>query len=367
MRKRFAILLAAIMLAAAVLGACGQQAEQPSQTAGNSAAPQTGDNSSAPQDGEKAEPVPVKIGLLKLTSSAPIFIALEKGFFEEEGIEATVEWFEAAQPIAVATASGSVDVGATGITASLYNMIAGGEKLYIVADKGREQPGYSLSALLVHADSPIDSIEDLKGKKIGITQTGSTFHYMAGRLLEKYGMSLADVEIVPLGKVGAMMETLQSKQVDAVILNEPNVTQAVKEGYGKVLTKIGDEFEYQNAGIFFSETFAENRDAAIRFLKAYVKATRYYYDAVLVQENGQFVPGENYDEVVEIIAEYTDQPVDYVKSGLTYIDRDGKLLAEDIQTQIDWYYENDMIEQTIDYQTVVNTELLDEALKLAGN
>lgn len=347
MKKRTAFLLVAVMLMAVILGACGQGKQSSSQNGG-------------------VEPVSVKIGLLKLTSSAPLFIAMEKGFFKEEGIDATFEWFEAAQPIAVATASGSVDIGATGITASLYNMIAEGQKLLIVADKGREKSGYPLSALVVHKDSPIDSVEDLKGKKIGITQTGSTFHYMAGRILENHGMSLADVEIVPLGKVGAMMETLQSKQVDAVILNEPNITQAVKDGYGKVIVPVGDEIEYQNAGIFFSEKFAQNRDAAIRFLKAYVKATRYYHDAALVQENGQTVPGENYDEVIKIIAQYTDQPEENIKLGLPYIDRDGRLLVEDIKTQIEWYARNNMIEKAIDYKTVIDTELLDEAVKLLG-
>jgi NitT/TauT family transport system substrate-binding protein len=162
------------------------------------------------------------------------------------------------------------------------------------------------------------------------------------------------------------METLRSKTVDAVLLNEPNTTTVVKEGYGKVIASIGDEFSYQNAGLFFSQKFANNRDAAVRFLKAYVKATRYYYDAVLVQKDGKLVPGKNYDEVVKIIAKYTGQPEEHIKLGFTYMDRDGKLLAEDIQTQIDWYYKNKMIEKAIDAKTIVNTELLDEAVKALG-
>src|SRR5699024_6185458 len=76
----------------------------------------------------------VDLVMIKLTSSDPLFIAIEKGFFEEENIEVNVEWFDAAQPIAVATTGGSIDVGATGITASLYNMVAGGEDLLIVAE-----------------------------------------------------------------------------------------------------------------------------------------------------------------------------------------------------------------------------------------
>lgn len=351
MNKKAPLAVLAVLLAfAAVLTACGGANEPAPADNANSA------NPAAPA------PVTLDIGMLKLTSSAPLFIGMEKGFFEEEGITVNEKWFDAAQPIAVATVSGDIDIGATGITASLYNMIAAGQKMYIVADKGREQPGYSSTALLVHSESATKSVDELKGKKIGITQTGSTYHYMAGRLLETYGLSLADVELVPLGKIGAMMDALQGKQVDAVLLNEPNVTAAVKEGYGKVIASIGDEFEYQTSAIFFSEQMANNRDAAIRFMKAYAKATNYYYDAVLGKENGQTAPGANYDEVVDIIAKYTDQPEENIKLGLPYMDRDGRLLADDIQTQIDWYTANGMIEGSLDASAIVKTDFLEEAL-----
>ncbi|MFC4024746.1 ABC transporter substrate-binding protein [Oceanobacillus longus] len=347
MRKRTVFALISALFVVCMLAACGQEASNDASGGTDSDAEQTS----------------VEIGMLKLTSSAPLFIAIEKGFFEEEGIDAQVSWFEAAQPIAVATAGGDVNVGATGITASLYNMVAGGEELVIVADKGREQQGYSSSALLVHSDSDIETVEDLKDKKIGITQTGSTFHYMAGRLLEEHGLTSADVELVPVNSIPGLMETLQSKQVDAVLLNEPNITRVLDEGYGKVITQVGDVIDYQTSGIFFSKAFAEDTDTATKFLKAYAKATQYYYDAVLTKENGEIVPGENYDEVVGIIAEYTDQEPAIIERGLPYMDRDGQLLAEDIQIQIDWYAKEDLIGAPVDAEEIVNTDLLDQALK----
>ena len=91
----------------------------------------------------------VKVGVLKLTSSAPLFVGIEKGFFQEHGIEPELVFFQAAAPIATAIATGQVDVGATGLTAALYNIVLGGEQLWIVADKGREWPGYPLTAIVV--------------------------------------------------------------------------------------------------------------------------------------------------------------------------------------------------------------------------
>ncbi|EGO64330.1 ABC transporter substrate-binding protein [Acetonema longum] len=312
---------------------------------------------------------PVKkltVGMLKLTSSAPLFIGIEKGFFREQGLEIDVKWFEAAHPIAVATASNQVDVGGTGITASLLNMVAGGQNLSIVADKGREEKGYSSSALLVTTDlwnQGVRSIDKLKGKKIGITQTGSTFHYMIGRLLESKGLTLADVELVPLGKLGTLMAALQSKQIDAVIVNEPNITKVLKDGYGKLVAQVGDVIEYQTSGLFFSPGLMQDKETAIRFMKAYIKANRYYYDAALVKKDGKPAPGVNFEEVVTIIAAYTGAPVEDVKLGLPYIDRDGRLLSEDIGRQIEWYTKNKMVEKPLDPKSVYDTSLVDAALQ----
>ncbi len=349
-KKNILIVLLVLILSIGLIG-CGSN--------------ETKDNSN--KDSTTEEKSSVDLGMLKLTSSAPLFIAIEKGFFAEENIEVNVEWFDAAQPIAVATTGGSVDVGATGITASLYNMVAGGEDLLIVADKGREQKGYSSTALMVPKNSSIESIEDLKGKDIGITQTGSTFHYMAGRILEEHDLSTDDVNLIPLNSIPGLMETLESEKVDAVLLNEPNITRVVNDDYGKIIAQVGDEIEYQTSGLFFSKGFSENEDVAHRFLKAYIKATQYYYDAVLIKENDEIIPGENYDEVINIIAEYTDQEPDIIKEGLPYMDRNGELLSSDIQTQIDWYYKEGLIEQTIDANDIIKPDLLKKALEDLGD
>src|SRR4029077_19241896 len=75
-------------------------------------------------------PVPgaMKIGVLKLTSSAPIFVGVEKGFCRKFVVDPERVSCQAAAPIATALPAGQLDVGATGLTAALYNIVLGGEK-----------------------------------------------------------------------------------------------------------------------------------------------------------------------------------------------------------------------------------------------
>lgn len=316
--------------------------------------------SDAKKDAPK-EKTKVSLGMLRLTSSAPLFIAMDKGFFAEEGIDIDAQWFDAAHPIAVSTASSKVDVGATGITASLYNMAANGQKLGIVADKGREQKGYSSSALLVATDeynAGVKTLKDIKGKRIGITQKGSTFHYMLGRMLESQGMSLNDVEIVPLNKLSAVMAALESKQIDGCILNEPNITKVQKAGYGKLVVQVGDVIPYQTSAIFYSPEFMNKKDVAVRFMRAYNKACNYYYEAAIEKKDPKKL-----EEVVNIVAKYVKAPAEDIKAGLPYIDKDGKLLVSDIDTQIKWYTANKMISGKLEAKDVANTSFLEEALK----
>lgn len=94
---------------------------------------------------------------------------------------------------------------------------------------------------------------------------------MLGRMLETKGLTLEDVEIVPLGKLSAVMAALESKQIDGAILNEPNITKVQTAGYGKLVTQVGDVIPYQTSALFFSPKFLKNEDAAVRFLRAYKK------------------------------------------------------------------------------------------------
>lgn len=308
----------------------------------------------------------VKVGVLKLTSSAVLFLGVEKGFFKEHGIEPELVFFQAAAPIATALAAGQLDVGATGLTAALFNIVLGGEKLWIVADKGREWPGYPLTAIVVQKElweGGLRTPAGLKGRRIGVTQLGSTFHYHLGNILEKEGLSLADVKVVPLQAMPAVMEALKGKQVDAIMLPQPFPGTAEAQGFGRILAWGGDLFPWQIASVFYSKRFAADRERALNFMKGYVKSSRYYHDAVLVQRDGQLQPGAHYGEVVAITAKYTGGRPEIIRRGFPYQDRNGRLLVEDVDRQMKWWAKHGFIKAPIPLRDIVDTRFLESAIQ----
>jgi len=306
----------------------------------------------------------LKVGALRLSSTAPLFIGIDKGFFESEGIKLEPVWFNAAQPIVVATATGDVDVGATGLTAGLYNSIGQGMKIAVVADKGREWPGYKLTALLVSTEqwkAGVRDLKDLRGKRIGITQIGSTYHYILGNLLEKKGMSLNDVKVVPLGSISSMRDTLISNQIESVFLNQPLVAAVEKGGGGNILLWVGDHLPYQIAAIFYGEKLMKNRPAAVSFMKGYIRSCRYYYDQALIKKEGA-----PYQEILDLISKSTEEKTDAIALALPYNDRNGELLTEDIQKQLDWYFNNGMLSKKMSGNEMVDISFWKEALEQLG-
>lgn len=306
----------------------------------------------------------VKVGALRLSSTAPIFIGMDKGFFEAEGIKVEPVWFKAAAPIAVAMASGDIDVGATGLTAALYNSIAQGMKITVVADKGREWPGYKLTAIIVNPEqwkAGVRDLKDLKGKRIGITQIGSTFHYILGNLLEKKGMSLNDVKAVPLGSVASMRDTVITNQIESAFLVQPHVTAVEKNQSAHVLLWAGDHLPYQIAANFYGEKFMKNRSAAVAFMKGYIRSCRHYYDHALAKKEGA-----QFQEVVSIISKYTEEKPEAVVLALPYMDRNGELYAEDIQKQLDWYERNGMVSKKMSSAELVDLSFWKEAMGQLG-
>jgi NitT/TauT family transport system substrate-binding protein len=131
----------------------------------------------------------IKIGVLKTTASAPIFIASAKDYFAAEGLDAELVFFESAQPIAVAVASGAIDVGNAGFTGGFYGLVGDGA-LRIISGGASEVTGYHNQAFLASNkawDAGLRSLKHMPGHSFAVSQIGSPPHYAMGIAAQKYG------------------------------------------------------------------------------------------------------------------------------------------------------------------------------------
>ncbi len=310
-------------------------------------------------------PTTVRVGTLKLVGGAPLFWAQERGYFRQEGLDVRMVYFGAAAPVATATATGDVEVGATGITGTLFNLAAGGAKIWLVADRGQERPGFPLNAVVVPKssyDAGVRSLRDLRGRRIGLTTLGSTFHYQLAKLLERERLTPQDVELVPLRDLSLVVQALQAGQIAAAILSPPWGAVAEEEGWGKVLFYVGDRLVNQVTGVFYGERMQQNRDVGVAFMKAYVRATREYFDSCLRKVTPTLC-----DSIVRVTAREVGASESAVRKSLPYIDRDARLYLLDVERQIAWYLQNGMLQRPLSIQQFVDLSFVNEAVRQLGH
>jgi NitT/TauT family transport system substrate-binding protein len=307
----------------------------------------------------------LRIGVLKLASSGSVFIAAERGYFAAEGLDAELVFFDAAQPIAVGTVSGDIDIGVTGLTAGFYNL-AGKGALRIIGAQSREEPGYHLVAYLVSNQAyaaGLTSLRDLPGHSVAISQVGSTFHYSAGLIAAKLGFPLASVRLVPLQSMSNMAAAVKGNQVDAGLIPATIAVPLVARGEAHSLGWVGDETPWQLGAMFATQrTLTERRAAVASFIKAYRRGAHDFYDAFLVKgADGTPKEGPQAEALLAIIAKHTGQAAEQIRNGIPYVDPDAKLLVADIYRQVAWYQSQGLVDKSVDAKTILDLSFTEGA------
>ena len=310
----------------------------------------------ASPDASADEALKAKVGVLRLSSSAPVFIAQDKGYFREAGLDIELKFFDAAQPIAVATTSGDIDFGITAFTAGLYNL-AGKGTLKVIGGMSREKAGYPLIGYFASNSAyaaGLKTPKDLAGKRIAVTQTGSSFHYSLGLLADKYGFKLSDVKVLPLQSLSNAAAALKGETVDAALLPVSTARTLMDADGAKLLGWVGDETPWQLGAVFASAKTLANRPLVTKLLGALARADREYHDVILAAVAGGKAPiNDTTKPLLEIIAKYTNLPVEQVVGNCAYIDPDGKLDVKNVGNQITWLQEQGFVDKGFDADAII--------------
>jgi NitT/TauT family transport system substrate-binding protein len=295
----------------------------------------------------------VTIAALPFFSTAPVFIAKERGYFDAEGIDLDIKTFNAAQAVAVAVASGDADFGITAFTGGFFNL-AGKGALKVVAAQSREEKGYKFVAYVVSNkayEGGFRSPKDFAGKTVAVTTVGSSFHYNLGMLADKYGFKLADVHMKPVQSIPNMMASLAGGQVDATILPANNALKLEQDGSGKIIGWVSDYTPWQLGALFTStKNVKEKRPMVERFVKAYQKGLADYADAFLARDKeGNRMFAEKAQAVMPILEKWVKPTPTFevAKVAANYMDPKGRLLVKNIYDQVAWYQAQGLVDKSV--------------------
>jgi NitT/TauT family transport system substrate-binding protein len=297
-----------------------------------------------------------RVGILRLSSSAPVFIAQDKGYFRDVGLDIELKFFDAAQPIAVATTSGDVDFGVTAFTAGLYNL-AGKGTLKVIGGMSREKAGYPLIGYFASNKAYANGLKtpkDLAGKRVAVTQIGSSFHYSLGLLADRDGFKLSDIRIVPLQSLSNVAAALKGETVDAALMPVSAARKLMDDGGAKLLGWVGDETPWQVGAVFAAPKTLEKKALVTKFLAAIARADREYHDVILAAVvDGKAPINDKTRPLLEIIGKYTNLPLEQVVGNCAYIDPDGRLDVKNVAHQIEWLQGQGFVDKGVTVDAII--------------
>lgn len=290
------------------------------------------------------------------TDYAPFFVAKDLGYFDAFGVDVDLAPKAGTAETIQLIASGNSEAGAATWGAGLFNSINMGSTVTIVATMARmPEDGRSPSPFMVSErawNEGVTSVEDLRGKRVGIPGPGGFGFYSVALALEKGGLTLDDIEPVFLPPP-ATAAAFANGAIDAGWSIEPFATQLEREGLGRRLVE--DHANGVELGFIAvnSDYVARNEDAVVALVAGYLKASR------LLDGGGWTDPG-----IQTIIGRYTGMDPDLL-NGIAYTVRpeDGSVDMTSVRAQEQFFREMGALEYEgeVDIDGIYRKDLLDRA------
>ncbi|WP_071396293.1 ABC transporter substrate-binding protein [Bacillus tuaregi] len=201
------------------------------------------------------ENLTLKVGVMPAVDSAPIFLAEEKGYFEELGLDAEIQVYTNAMNRQSALQSGELDGAMTDVIA-LVNNVENGFDIKVTTSTDGSFP------FLINKEFE----QNKKDIKVGMMEV-SVSNYLADRSLEgKY-----NVEKVYINEIPARLEMINQGNLDMAVIPEPMASQGELSGLKKELIENNDSFS-PDVMVFSGDTIENKKEALSLFHQAYNKA-----------------------------------------------------------------------------------------------
>jgi len=339
--------------------------------AGASARPTAAAVAPAPATSAPPAATVVRLGSQRLAVQAPIYIADELGYFQQEGIEVEYVTFSSASEMIPAAATGQLEAVPMPANPAMWNAVARGVPIKVVLDQGTYRADQSEQALAVrkalYDSGQVRRLEDLRGRPVAITPPGkaTTSGCALSVALQRVGMTLDDLDIQPV-PFPDMVAAFANGAVDAGMSVEPFLTRAIQQGTVVRLLTVGEMYpNFTIATLGFADALYNNRPLAKGFVRAYIRAIRTYQAAL----NG--APSDApLEQLQEIISRGTGLDVATVAASTPpYFNPNGLPNQESMRYCYQFFRDQGLIPQPVSdaaMQALWGTELVNEVLAEIG-
>ena len=316
-----------------------------------------------------ADAAKVSVGIVNAISDAPLFIAVENGYFKDVNLEVTLVPFNSGATMIAPMSTGELDAGAGGPSAALYNAAQRDIDIKVVADKATTAPGYGFNPLIVRADlmksGRLKKLSDLKGLTIANVAPGDSSESVIYTILKKGGLAWADVKHVHM-TFADQIAAMQNGAVDGGIVTEPNATRAILAGYAEKFVSTDQVYPNQQiAVLLYGGPFIRKRpDVANRFMLAYVRGLRFYYNALKQGHYG----GPNAPAVIGILQKYTvfKDPALYAAMTPNAVNPNGAVNVASMNQDIAAWKDLGELQGNPTAEDVVDRSFVDTAVRQLG-
>ncbi|HXQ51608.1 MAG TPA: ABC transporter substrate-binding protein [Stellaceae bacterium] len=312
--------------------------------------------------------VAVKVGVTGRPDQAALELAFHRGYFAKQGLDVEfVGGGVGGEEYVSSLATNQIQVDAGAPNAALFNAFNRGIDLRIVADWAHVGDAKDSTFSMVgrgdlQRSGALKSAADLKGKSVGVGPSRGSYNEMfVAELLAAVGLGVGDIEAQHISFPDGLA-ALSGKTVAATLLIEPLVMMAHDRGIGDVLVTAGAvDPGAQVAVVMYSAVFARNRDAATRYMVAYLQGVRDFIDA--------FDGDQNKEAAIDVmVAALTlkDRAV-WEKMPAHDVDPNGSVNLAHIKKEAAFYKEQGTLTGALpDLDKFVDPSFAEAAVKILG-
>jgi NitT/TauT family transport system substrate-binding protein len=300
----------------------------------------------------------VKIGYLPLMAAGPLFVAVDRGYLTEAGLDAEMVPFNAGAEMVAALGTGELAAGYAAVSPALLNAWARDIRTLALMDLGRFRPGYGTILLVVRSDlaDTIQSAADLRGRRVALGVLGGANDYVIRNFLNQNGLSLDDVDGVrlPSPDVNA---GLAGRSLDAAVVSEPFGALVEQSGIGRRWVS-GDAIVpgMQLATLLVSEAASRDRAQCVELVAALLQGVR------------DFLPGQTSDpDLLAIVNRWSNVAPEVIRrSTPTWADPNGALDVDDLGRQQAFWLRAGLVNAAAPVAERVDPSIVEAALQLVG-